>query len=185
MGTLRLIMIVLLAVTGVVQAAEPASEPTADEVRWRQLVTDYLAWKPQAIMDEANPYQSQIVAQGDRIVPLLLEKGGSPMDLGVIWILGEMGSRRAFDALLSEYVARPSPRTAISLGSCLGEPEVAHLFTTEALSDKQLRTLLADVYGEDWPAVKTRNTAELKADLLGRLESLRKANRQRSKPQLG
>jgi hypothetical protein len=182
---IRLILCALFLVVGTAQAAEPTTSRTAAEVRWRELVVDYLTWKPQAV-DQPNPHRNRIVAEGSEVVPHLLEMGdGGPMNIRVIWILGEIGSRRAFPALLSEYLARPSTRTAISLGSCLGKPEVEYLFSTDAISGEELRALLVDVYGQGWPTVSSKSQDELKADLLQRLNELRETNRRRSRPMIG
>jgi hypothetical protein len=156
------------------------SDATADA----QLVQHYLAWKPpKGEADASNPYHDAIVAKGEEIVPALLSVNDESSNrVAVIWILGEIGSKKAFPFLLSEYIVRPSPRVAISLGSSLGEAELDYLFVSHILDERRLRQLLSNIYGEDWTPISGRNLPSLAKHTRTRLTQIKESCKVRSRP---
>ena len=105
----------------VARKGEAEREPEAG-VDYGKLVDDYLAWRPPPHSgDVANPHRALVINEGENMAGCIAKRyeGANQVPLGIIWVLGEIGSPSAFDLLMKEYMARPNFRTAISAGSCL------------------------------------------------------------------
>jgi len=156
---------------------------------YRELVLAFIQWKPSqnGPLDQNNPLRAKIVELGPSLTPTIAAtyaSSDSVLPLSLIWVLGEVGDRGAFDLLLREYLARPSMRTAISLGSCLGSLSMNKLFEAPFTPDS-IRELLQHVYGRTWASVKDLSLTELKDNLSKNLEAIRADCKLRSVPQLG
>ena len=105
----------------------------------------------------------------------------------MIWLWGEMGAVEGvllLDVLLDEYAQRPSPRTAISIGSSLGTLSIDWLYDY-GFTEKELREILSHIYGKRWPEVQDKTLDEIKAHWLENWLELRESCKKRSVPQLG
>lgn len=167
---------------------------TSEEVQgimtthYRWLVAEYLQWRSAGPRDEDNPYRSQLVSFSESVVPELLAAlrahAARPHLVNrIVWILGEIGSPSAFELLVDEYLARPSPRTAISIGACLGG-NVEKLF--QRVEDEELLgRLLKEIYGQRWESVAVEPLGGIKADLSAHLREIVDGCRKRSVPAQG
>lgn len=154
----------------------------------RELLSAYLKWTPESgRLDQENPFRAKLLVLGSALTPIVetvYGPSGQALPLPVIWVLGEIGDPLAFDILLREYLARPSVRTAISLGGCLGSLSASRLFAAPFTAETT-RTLLKDIYGDKWDAVKDLSADALKDNLSNDLDAIRSNCRRRSVPQLG
>lgn len=169
-----------------------ASSPAFEHVRetyCNQLVGKYLQWRSGGVADQANPFRENILAVGVGIVPYLnraLDKHVEDVDARnrLLWILGEFGDPRSFAGILRAYVAHPSPRAGIALGSCVGR-HVESLFAAE-MDESMMRRLLAQIYGgPSWKKVKDKSLADLKQHMLEHVANIVDACRKRSVPMQG
>ncbi|MBZ0185803.1 MAG: hypothetical protein K8F91_06075, partial [Candidatus Obscuribacterales bacterium] len=155
----------------------------------RKLVLAFLEWKPPSgtVDGPINPFRSKLLEMGDDlnlVLARMYPASGTGIPLPLIWLLGEIGHQNAFDILLQEYLARPSMRTAVSLGSCLGSLSPNYLFEAPFTSEST-RELLQYIYGDRWEDVKGLSDDELKQNMLIEYEAIKADCRRRSIPQLG
>ena len=180
-----MVTLVVSTLMTVVAVTPASSQASSNELA--ELVASFLAWRPSpGAADEVNPYRPKLLAQGDAgVQPLLTALTKAPDDVAAVWLLGEIGSSKGFPWLLSRYLAAPSQRVAISIGSCLGVAEVDYLFATEVLDETSRRALLADIYGVRWSELKNDSLESIRKHLEKHLEEVRTMNRKRSQPSIG
>jgi hypothetical protein len=172
-------------------ATNPVVMSLRDEY-YKGLISAYLQWKPQSGQaDQGNPYRLKMLQVGARLTWIIASMYADPdaaLPLPLIWIMGEIGETGgetvAFDLLLREYLARPTMRTAVSLGSCLGSLSMKRLFEAPFTPDTT-RELLQYIYGEKWESVETLDLAQLKSHLSQNLDTIRADCKRRSVPELG
>lgn len=182
---------------GVVQSRPTRSGPTkgvsmlaapheAQEIK--DLLSAFLQWRPSGTKcDEGNPFEQTLVELGASLTPViaaLYPSSDAVLPLAIVCILGEIGDSEAFDLLLREYLARPSMRTAVSLGSCLGALSMNKLFEAP-FTPETTRGLLQHIYGDKWESVKDLSVEELRRNLSENRDAIRANCELRSMPQLG
>jgi len=153
----------------------------------RKLAVDYVSWTtPKSSADGDNPFRKAALACGESIVDELIRAANSGYQKwNAIYLLGEIGSRRGFPFLFSEYLIRADARIATSLGSSLGPAEIDYLFANELLADKPLRELLSNVLRDDWNALKDQPLSDIRVFLHNKLPTIRQSCMKRSVPVSG
>jgi len=154
----------------------------------RELVLAFLQRRPPSgWVDLGNPLRPKLVELGSNLTPTIASmypSVDSALPLDLIWLLGEIGDQGAFELLLQEYLVRPSMRTAVSLGSCLGSLSMNELFDAPFTQDAT-RRLLQYIYGNKWESVSLLSVVELRSNLSKNLDAIRADCKLRSIPQLG
>ncbi|MDD2744465.1 MAG: hypothetical protein PHV02_19565 [Rhodocyclaceae bacterium] len=163
---------------------------TLRDQKLNKLIDNYLQWRPtKERADDSNPYRKELVAEGDEVARLIVERFGkvdSPLPLSLIWLLGEIGSPCTFDLLLKEYARNPTVRTAISLGSCLGSLHLAKFFEVFPSDDSKTRELLAAICGDKlWTGISKSPLPKVREYMLSHLQEIRTSCKARSVPQAG
>jgi hypothetical protein len=156
----------------------------------RDLLAQFVTWTPDRSRGERrNPFDAEVRGYGIELLPAILERfplgENQPLPLALIYLLGEISSPRAFHVVLSEYMARPNMRSAITLGSSLGPEQVEALFDNFREHEKELRELLAELFKARWVSVRNYSLADLKQALLNDLPGIVEDCRRRSKPITG
>ena len=176
--------------------AEPA---TLDKARTeettaycRGLVESYLTWSPpNNTFDSENPFRVKLLeADREALGKVFREMYAEPfraIPLKLIWLWGELGAIESvplLDLLLQEYSERPSPRTAISIGSALGTLNVTML-GDYGFTDEELRAIWKAVLGTRWPAMQDKSIDEIVAYWRMNWVEVREDCKRRSVPELG
>ncbi len=152
----------------------------------------YLAWTPgppsKAILDKPNPFHGVLLEERRHVVAYVMknkERFSRPkMDLGMVWLLGEIGDSRSFELLLSEYRSRPNYRTAVSLAACTGSLQIDPLL--KSLSNEELAVFMKEILGpEGFSTIKGFTRQKISEYWKGHFAEIHKRCVQRSIPQLG
>jgi hypothetical protein len=159
---------------------------------YRALVASFLTWTPPAnSFDFENPFRVKLLeAHRETLGEIFREMYAEPfraIPLELIWLWGEMGAIEGvplLDLLLQEYAERPSPRTAISIGSALGTLNVTML-VDYGFTDEEVRAIWKEVLGSRWPAVQDKAIDEITAYWRNNWVEVREDCKRRSVPELG
>ncbi len=159
---------------------------------YRGLVESYLTWTPPPnSSDFENPFRVKLLeADREMLGEIFREMYAEPfraIPLELIWLWGEMGAIEGvplLDLLLQEYAERPSPRTAISIGSALGTLNVTML-VDYGFTDEEVRAIWKEVLGSRWPAVQDKAIDEIVAYWRNNWVEVREDCKHRSVPELG
>jgi hypothetical protein len=170
-----------------------ASSDTIYKIRqeyYEELINKYIASlsiKPADMtFDQQDLLRKEIINEDGKIVPTIISRYNKSINttipLQIIWILGEIGNPEAFDILLEEYLARPTERTGISLGSCLRSLSYKKLFKSTFKNEQELRKLLMFIYGKKWNEVEHLSIEEIESNLFNNLQNIIDSCKNRSVP---
>jgi len=159
---------------------------------YQGLVESYLTWTPPPdSFDFENPFRVKLLeAHRETLGEIFREMYAEPsraIPSKLIWLWGEMGAIEGvplLDLLLQEYAERPSPRTAISIGSALGTLNVTML-VDYGFTDEEVRAIWKEVLGSRWPAVQDKAIDEITAYWRNNWVEVREDCKRRSVPELG
>lgn len=159
---------------------------------YRGLVESYLTWSPPpSAFDFENPFRAKLLAaHRETLGEVFREMYADPsraIPMGIIWLWGEMGATEGvplLDLLLREYAKRPSPRTAISIGSALDTLNVTML-GDYGFTEAKLRAIWKEVLGSRWPEVQGKPIDEIVAYWQKNWVEVSEDCKRRSVPELG
>lgn len=159
---------------------------------YRGLVESHLTWSPPPnAFDFENPFRVKLLeAHRETLGEVFREMYADParsIPMEIIWLWGEMGAMEGvplLDLLLREYAERPSPRTAISIGSALDTLNVTML-GDYGFTEAELRAIWKEVLGSEWPEVQDKPIDEIVAYWRNNCVEVSEDCKRRSVPELG
>ncbi|MGB3087901.1 MAG: hypothetical protein WBC53_09290 [Phycisphaerae bacterium] len=159
------------------------------EVYIGKMLDSYLAWAPpQGRPDQPNPFREALLVERGGVVAYVAKNrdrlSQPKMNIGLIWLLGEIGDSACFEILAQEYRLHPGYRTAVSLAACTGSLQISKLL--ESLTDDQLQVFLKHILTpEAYGQIKGFNRNQIRDYWIQHFGEIRQRCVQRSQPQFG
>jgi hypothetical protein len=171
--------------TAVTRASQP--KQSQSQAMHAELVAQMIGWVPDPrVADQVNPFRAKVVALGEQAVPALLARlADAAPNSEVVGALGEIGSSRAFPALLGKYLLTPSDTIAVAIGSTLGKAELVYLRDGNPLEPDALTHLLGVVMGTPGRPVTDKSLNALWQAAFDDLAAVRNRCLTRSRPTPG
>jgi len=147
------------------------SKSEISKMEIKELLDKYLTWtsfdpsKKSFIADEENPYHKPLLEKGKLVAEYVSKNKeqytlNGKLNLHLVWILGEIADPSSFDILLTNYLASPDYRLAISLAACTTKDNIEKVVSS--LDDKSLFEFMKVILSEEeFNQINSKNKTEI------------------------